>query len=100
MIRDKNDNFLLRETLCSVIDVLYEERISRDTDIHLKIKIIPNDVNENYLKFKILMFNLLDGFIGSGSIPLGDHKSLFINETGSSRRIEIEMKLNFKDPTS
>jgi hypothetical protein len=53
MIREKNDNFLLKETLCSIIDVLYEEKISRDTDIHLKIKIIPNDVNENYVKFKL-----------------------------------------------
>jgi hypothetical protein len=48
------------------------------------------------------MFNLLDSLVGQGLLPENEHGGglSLIHETGSSRKTEIEMKLDFKDLTN
>ena len=67
--RDGTENFLLKETFCNITDVLYEEKLNKCIDIYLKFKVIPNEVNAGYHKFKLIIFNLLDGLIGLSSNP-------------------------------
>ena len=60
---EKCDNFPLKETITSVVDVITESQLTSETELLMKIGIIPNDVNGNYHNFKIMVFSLLEGLI-------------------------------------
>ena len=58
-----NENFLLQETICSIIDVLSHTKLKAGQVIELKSGIIPNEVNEDYNKFKVMLYTILEKLI-------------------------------------
>ena len=58
-----NDNFYLKETICSVMDVLSCFRLNVDSEIDLKCGILPNEVNGNYLLLKVMLYTIFEHLI-------------------------------------
>lgn len=69
--KPQNDNFYLKEAVCSVMDVLSCFRLKVDSEIDLKCGILPNEVNGNYLKFKVTLYTLLEHLIQISCSPPG-----------------------------
>eukprot|EP00347_Sterkiella_histriomuscorum_P018251 403346221 len=88
----KNENFQLKETLQSIIDGLYQEKVSKDTDLTLKIGKFQNEVNENYQKFKFMLYGMLECFLTpSNGVPYGSIEHSHMLETSRKQTINITL---------
>ena len=39
---------MLKETITGILDVIYDNKIECDTEMVLKVELIPNEVNGNF----------------------------------------------------
>ena len=77
----------MKETITSIVDVITEYKLAHETEIVMKIGIIPNDVNGNYHTFKIMIYSILEGVI----VPLATN----ILESSRKRDKTTTINLDF-----
>ncbi|CDW72381.1 UNKNOWN [Stylonychia lemnae] len=66
-----------------------QQKVGNDTDLILKVDIQHNDVNEDYQKFKVMLYSLLDGLLCTQNAASKNLQSVL----ESSRHSTVEISL-------
>lgn len=47
-MNERYENFMLKETITGILDVIYDNKIGNETEMVLKVELIPNEVNGSF----------------------------------------------------